>query len=201
MRLLIAFLLLLASATPLFGADAEAVLARLQRQSAGVERLQADFVQEKHLAMFKSPLLSRGRFHFRRPDALRWEVTNPVRTGFVLQGGKGRRWHERTGKSEAFTVERDPVMRIVAGQLLAWAGTDFERLRRQYRISVLSENPAVLRLVPAAEDRFLDHLRVSFAPDGRHVQEVELHEKGGDFTRIRFRDAAVNPSLAEGLFR
>jgi outer membrane lipoprotein-sorting protein len=199
-RLLTALLLLVVPA-PLLGADPDAVLARLQRQSAGVERLQADFVQEKHLAMFKKPLVSKGRFHFRRPDALRWEVTEPVRTGFVLQGGKGRRWHERTGKSESFTVDRDPVMRVVAGQILAWAGTDFDRLRREYTIAVVSENPAVLRLVPPAQERFVDHLRVSFAPDGRHVQEVELHEKGGDFTRIRFSGAAVNPSLPEGLFK
>jgi outer membrane lipoprotein-sorting protein len=205
MKSLFIAILLLLGLVPAAGAAPETavdnMLAQLKQASADVQSLQSDFVQEKHLAIFRESLKSEGTFHFIRPDRLRWEVLTPARTGFVLRAGEGRRWHERTGRSEPFSVDRDPVMKIVAEQLFAWAGGDFDRLRRQYAISLVTASPVTLRLAPLAADRFLDHLQVTFAADRRHVAIVELHERGGDFTRIRFRNAQVNAPLPEDLFR
>lgn len=187
-------------AAPAAGDDA-AVLAQLQRLAADVDTLQSDFVQEKHLAMFQEVLHSRGRFYFARPDRLRWELTEPVAAGFVLDGGKGRRWNARSGRQEPFELSREPVLQLVAEQLFAWAGADFERLRRSYRIAVVQRTPVVLKLEPlAGAGGYLDHLRVAFAEDGRHVAMVEVHEQGGDFTRIRFVGATVNAPLRGNLF-
>ena len=93
-------------------------------------------------------------------------------------------------------------MKLVSEQLFAWARADFSWLRKEYRISVLEESPAALRLEPraAATAGFLHHLLITFSADGRYVQSVELHEKDGDFTRIRFVNTAVNKPLPSGLF-
>lgn len=181
------------------------ILERLQHLSSGIETLSSDFIQEKYLAVFKDVMRSSGRFYFRKPDALRWELTKPVATGFILKGNEGRRWHEKTGRSaknsESFDINREPAMKIVAQQLLAWTRADFDRLRKEYRIAVISEKPVVLRLEPLFETGgFLDHLRISFVEDGRHVKSVELHEKDGDYTRIRFENTLINQPLADGLF-
>lgn len=177
------------------------LLERLQQLSAGIVTLASDFTQEKYLAVFQEAMVSHGRFYYRKPDALRWELTRPVATGFVLQGERGRRWHERTGRSESFDINREPVMKIVAQQLLAWTRADFDRLRKEYRITVVAEQPVVLQLDPLFDSAgFLDYLLIAFVPDGRHVQSVEVHEKDGDYTRIRFDNAIINQPLAEELF-
>jgi outer membrane lipoprotein-sorting protein len=181
-------------------ADDEALFDRLRETAAGVSTLRASFVQEKHLAMFREVLTSRGRFAFRKPDRLRWEVTEPSASGFVVAGRGGRRWRG-TAAPEPFDLERDPLMKVVAGQLLAWATADFPALGREYRISVLTREPVTLRLDPLTPaSGFLDYLLISFAPGGAHVSQVEIREKGGDFTRIRFLDTAVNPTLPADLF-
>lgn len=202
MRRLLWLPLLLCLAGPVGAAsEVDAVLAHLRQTASGVQSLQSDFVQEKHLSVFEEVLTSRGRFLFARPDKLRWELTEPVAAGFVLTGDQGRRWHARTGRSEPFDLEREPVMKLVAEQLIAWAAADFERLRRQYRIQVLSAEPVVLRLEPqGAAGGFLDHLRVAFAPGDRHVAAVEVHEKDGDSTRIRFENSRINAPLPEDAF-
>ncbi|HEY3307625.1 MAG TPA: outer membrane lipoprotein carrier protein LolA [Desulfuromonadaceae bacterium] len=182
--------------------DSAALFASLERTAGGVNTLSSDFVQEKHLSMFKTVFSSKGRFYFSKPDRLRWELITPVASGFVLNGEQGRRWHQRTGRTENFQISQEPVMKLVSDQLFAWARADFSWLRREYRISILSESPAALRLEPrsAATAGFLHHLLINFSADGRYVKSVEVHEQDGDFTRIRFVNTAVNKSLKADLF-
>jgi outer membrane lipoprotein-sorting protein len=203
--------LALAVACPAFPATGETepagspapLLRRLEQAASGVSTLASDFVQEKHLAMFKTVVTSRGRFHYRKPDRLRWELTEPVASGFALNGNQGRRWHQRTGRTESFDIRQDPIMKAVSDQIFAWANADFSGLGRTYRIRILSEHPVSLRLepLPAAMAASLDHLRITFSPDGKFVRAVEIHEKDGDSTRIRFVDTVVNPPLGPDLFR
>jgi outer membrane lipoprotein-sorting protein len=183
-------------------AGSAALFSSLERTAGGVSTLSSDFVQEKHLSMFKTVLISKGHFYFGKPDRLRWELTEPVASGFVLKGENGRRWHERTGRTESFRISEEPVMKLVSDQLFAWARADFNWLGREYRISVLTEAPAALRLEPrsAATAGFLHHLLINFSADGRYVKSVEVHEKDGDFTRIRFVNTRVNKPLQAELF-
>jgi outer membrane lipoprotein-sorting protein len=179
----------------------DGVLDRLNELAAGVDTLASDFSQEKYLAVFQDVLPAKGRFYYRKPDHLRWEMTSPVTSGFVLRGDTGRRWQEAGSRGEPFDIAREPVMKIVADQLLAWTRADFEALRRDYRISLAGEAPVRLRLDPkGAAAGFLDYLSITFAPDGRHVQQVEVHEQGGDYTRITFHHTVVNGPLADDLF-
>jgi outer membrane lipoprotein-sorting protein len=199
---LLALGLVLATAPgPAAASDTGTVLARLRELAAGVETLSSDFRQEKYLAIFRDVLPASGRFYYRRPDCLRWEMTAPIATGFVLCGDRGWRWRDRESRVEDFEIAREPVMKIVADQLLAWTRVDIDRLQREYDIRVENPAPVTLRLTPrgAAAD-FLDHLLVRFAPSGEHVQQVEVHEKGGDYTRITFYNTRVNVPLADGLF-
>lgn len=187
------------SAAP--AADLDRVLAGLASSAAGIKTLTSDFVQEKYLAVFKDALVSRGRFYFQKPDRLRWELKSPLVSGFALDGDRGRRWSGEEGKSRSFDIRQDPVMKVVAEQLLAWARPDFPWLQAHYRMSLLGTAPVSLRLEPTFDTGgLIDHLQIIFAADGSHVQRVELHERDGDYTRIRFEHAVVNAPLAPGLF-
>ncbi|HWR96912.1 MAG TPA: outer membrane lipoprotein carrier protein LolA [Candidatus Methanoperedens sp.] len=197
----VAFLLsLLAAATPSGAATTDEVLARLARGAAAVETLQARIVQEKRLEMFQDTVTSRGRFAYRRPDRLRWELTEPVATGFVVAGSSGRRWHGLTGRTEPFELERDPMMKVVAGQLLGWARADFGAMQREFRIAVASEAPITLQLEPLAAGAFVARVTMVFSKSGDHVESVTVEEKGGDRTVMRFTDVEVNQPLPDGLF-
>lgn len=209
-RLLPLLALLLFVVSPATGVGSESktvavspeIYSRLEKTAAGVKTLASDFVQEKHLKMFKTVVTSKGHFYYAKPDQLRWEITEPVASGFVLKGTKGRRWNERSGQSETFDITREPVMKLVSDQLFAWARADFAWLRKEYRISLLDDTPVSLRLEPltAATGGFLHHLLITFSPDGRYVRTVEVHEKDGDFTRIRFINTGVNKPLKADLF-
>jgi outer membrane lipoprotein-sorting protein len=192
-----------ALAAAVTGAPLSAHLAQRLESAAGTTKtLYSDFVQEKHLAMFKTVMSSKGRFFYQKPDQLRWELITPVASGFVLKGEQGKRWHERSGRTESFQINQEPVLKLVAEQLFAWTRADIGWLKGQYRITVLDESPVLLRLEPlsAATAGFLSYLLIGFSGDGRYVKSVEVHEKDGDFTRIRFLNTSVNKPLPADIF-
>lgn len=191
-----------AQATEDQGQALDRILAELEQSAAGIESLASDFVQEKHLEMFKETLVSHGRLYFAKPDKLRWELLEPVASGFILNGDRGSRWHERAGAAAPFDIAREPGMKLIAEQLLAWARVDIVWLVQRYRMTLLSEQPVTLKLVPlqAGAEQFVDYLQISFDAEGHHVARVEVHEPGGDSTRITFSATELNQPLAPALF-
>ncbi|EAT15888.1 outer membrane lipoprotein carrier protein LolA [Desulfuromonas acetoxidans] len=174
----------------------------IRHSAAEVQTLSSQFVQEKFLSMFAETLTSNGRFYYQRPDQLRWELTEPVGSGFVLNGDHGERWHERVDGSEPFRLEDDPAMSLIAEQLFAWARADLRWLQEHYQIELIGVEPICLRLTPPEGQgrAFLDHLLIQFSDSAAYVTEVEIHEHDGDYTRIRFSHTDVNAPLTGTLF-
>lgn len=202
-------LLLLLLSVPLICLAAEqqpdrlaAVLQRLKPAAEATRTLSSSFVQEKHLAIFAEQLLSRGRFVYQKPDRLRWELLTPVASGFVLNGKEGVRWNGLSKETSSFRIDHDPLMGMIARQLLAWAQLDTDWLRSRYRIELRSEQPVVFQLFPRdpGEANFIESLQVHFAADLRYVETVEMDEKGGDKTLLRFQDVQLNQELPAGAF-
>jgi len=179
------------------------VFDRLKSSTAVTLSLSSDFVQEKHLAIFSETLLSKGRFFYRQPDHLRWELLTPVVSGFVLRGQQGERWNGLSKETSPFRIDRDPIMGIIAQQLLAWVKVDIDWLKSRYRIQVLTEQPVRLQLFPLdqGEAGFIEQIQILFAMDSSHVELVEMYEVGGDKTLLRFKNAQVNRSLPVDAFQ
>ncbi|OQY25549.1 MAG: hypothetical protein B6I37_00725 [Desulfobacteraceae bacterium 4572_35.2] len=177
------------------------VTQRLAVAAQQVETLHSDFVQEKYLSIFEEKLISTGQFYYQKPDQLRWELLEPVGSGFVITGDSGQRWHERIDGSESFKLDQDPAMALIAEQLFAWAKADLAWIKQNYTISVVSEQPIQLKLVPLeAAAQFLSHLMITFNDSDRYVVAVEIHESDGDSTRINFNNSVVNSEINDAIF-
>jgi outer membrane lipoprotein-sorting protein len=170
--------------------------------AATVQTLSSDFSQERHLSMMKEPLISIGKFAYEKPDRLYWEVLKPSPLGFVVRGDKAKRWSSDSAVTETLEVDQEPMIRAIVGQVFAWARADFTWLEKRYRITVLEETPYSLKLIPLSfqEKKFLTYITIAFSEDWTHVRSVELHEQGGDFTRLRFINTLLNSSLPKDLF-
>lgn len=179
------------------------VFDRLQSAAAETQSLSSDFIQEKQLAIFAETLLSKGRFLYRQPDQLRWELLTPVASGFVLRGRQGERWNSLSKETSTFRIDSDPLMGIIAQQLLAWAKVDIAWLQSRYRIELLGEQPVRLQLFPLdlGEAGFIEQLQILFAADSSHVELVEMYEAGGDKTLLRFEKVQVNRVLPAEAFQ
>lgn len=182
--------------------ELDTVLDRLRAAAAEVQTLQGSFVQEKTLEMFDQRLLSTGVMIYAEPDRLRWELLQPVASGFVLQGKQGVRWNAVSGQVQRFSIDSDPVMGVVAQQLLAWARVDLEWLGQNYYLEVTNSDPVELRLTPVdtAEAELIDYIEVTFVPQQGHVSDVLIMEQSGDSTRLRFNAVRINDRVAAEVF-
>jgi outer membrane lipoprotein-sorting protein len=178
------------------------VFNRIKEASSSVQTLAGEFIQEKHLEMLKNAPVSRGKFYYRGPDCLRWEVTEPTPTGFIVNGDKGKRWKGKSGAIQSFDLKKEPVIKVISDQVFSWARADFKRLEAGYEISLLEERPVTLKLVPLSktERRYLDHISLIFSPAEDYVSSIEIHETGGDYTQINFINMVINKPVQEDIF-
>jgi outer membrane lipoprotein-sorting protein len=182
--------------------DAAGIFSKIADSASQVKTLAGDFIQEKHLSMLKNILTSKGRFFYKREDKLRWELTDPIASGFAVNGEKAIRWKEDSERTQKFQVQQVPFIKVFTDQVFTWARADFKKLEKRYRIQVDGQEPADLKLFPKSsqEKKYLNHIRIVFALDASHVQMVEVHEPDGDFTLIRFLKMIINKPLPDSLF-
>ena len=176
--------------------------ARIEKTVSTVHAVASEFRQERRLAMLKEPLISSGRFNYEKPDKLRWEFLSPDPSGFLVNGKLAKQWKGKNNPPEAFDLQQNPVIQLIVDQLLTWTKADFAWIEQRYTVSVVKENPISLKLVPRSskEKQYIDHILVSFEAETDYSNAVDIIEKGGDSTRIRFFNMIINNSPQKELF-
>jgi outer membrane lipoprotein-sorting protein len=176
--------------------------ARIEKTVSTVQAVASEFRQERRLAMLKEPVISTGRFYYEKPDKLRWEFLSPDPSGFLVNGKLAKQWKGKDSPPEVFEPQQNPVIRAIVEQLLAWTKADFTWIEQRYTVSVVKEDPIVLKLIPRSskEKKYIDHILISFEADTHYANAVDIIEKGGDSTRIRFFNMVINNSPKKELF-
>jgi outer membrane lipoprotein-sorting protein len=153
--------------------------------------------------MLKKPAVTKGRLYYLRPDRLRWDQTEPIPAGFVVNGKKLKRWEGQEGSAETTDLTKDIGLNSFVSQVFAWHNGDEEWLRKRYEIGVIEETPPTVRLIPLEkmEKRFISHLNIIFSEDLTLVQKVEVETKKKDTITTTFVNCTIDPSLPKGLFR
>ena len=176
-------------------------LLHLKEQVSTVHTICSDFSQETIIPLFAKPMLTQGRFVFKRPDALVWEYISPMQEGFSLRDGKGFRWEDGRESRVSFTAGDDPVATVIARQLMAWITFDTKSLGAEYIIEKAGDVPLALKMTPRKDDvrSVITAIVVTFSPEGP-AKLVEVFEEQGGKTSIAFTNTVVNAPVADGEF-
>ena len=178
------------------------VFSRISLSVKKVQTMSSAFEQERHTAMLKDAMISKGRFFFAKPDKIRWETIDPSPAGFSVNGQEGKRWQGTSEPSEKITLSEAPFLQVLIQQILAWTSADFASLKNRYDLKVISEDPVTIGLVPllAGERDYVNQVTLIFSPDLAYVTSVKIQEKNGDEIVIRFSNAVINEPIADERF-
>ncbi|MBL8723169.1 MAG: outer membrane lipoprotein carrier protein LolA [Planctomycetes bacterium] len=161
-------------------ADLAALFALLGRATG----LEAEFREEKHLALLAVPLQSRGRLYFLPPGYLTRVVEAPEPATLSITP-KELRLQNRDG-TEVVDLQRSDKVRTFVAALVQVFAADRAGLEKAftlgYRVPEGDERTWTLVLVPRGKP--LDQLlaRLELHGRGEAVQRIEMHEPGGDRT-------------------
>lgn len=178
------------------------VFLRINQSVIKVRTMSSAFQQERHAAMLKDAMISRGRFFFAKPDKIRWETIDPIPAGFSVNGQEAKRWQGTSDAPEKFALSEAPFLQVLIQQIIAWTSADFTSLKERYDLKVISEAPVTIGLVPllAGEKDYVNQVTLVFSPDLAYVTSVKILENKGDEIIIRFFNAVINEPIADERF-
>jgi outer membrane lipoprotein carrier protein len=171
----------------------------------GLKTLQADFIQERSLAVFDEALQSQGRLCFASPDRLRWELRKPYHSVLLLNGSGVAKWDIDQGRAKRAKLGGREALQAALGQILAMLRGDFGSIKSGFSMQLaLGKNggPDLLSLKPKGQalGRYLSELKFTIEPQRHRVLELALLEPGGDATVVRFSHQVEDQPLDASVF-
>jgi len=150
----------LAQANPMTPTEIDQLVQRLQATTNQQPSLQANFREERHLAMLKEPIVNEGKVWFTLPDKIRREIAGKTPSTTVIDGKKMSIYYPNYQQVEVYDLEKRPIIKDSLHALTA--GLDFREIKgyfdlqgskegNQYRITLTPKTASVRKLVQSVD--------------------------------------------------
>jgi outer membrane lipoprotein-sorting protein len=194
-------LCLLATAAQAAPCDSTAAcLEVLKAAQASTQTVDARFVQTKHLSLLDEPLVSTGRFRFRRPDHVRLDVETPQPSTILIAG------RSVTIPGLAASEQRalaDSPMAAMFTELGAVFAGNLDRAPAHFTVEARGAGDAIeVSLTPTAPDyqRLFRTIALRFAGPQTIIESMRLDDALGDRLDVELRDVRRNVDLPDAVF-
>ena len=200
------FVTALVSASIAFGAGAqtatlEQVIRKVQEQQKKTHTLQADFRQEKELALLAKPEVSTGTFLYSKPSNVLWTYTSPKRVQMVIANGVLTTYYADLNKAEQIDVKKfeDRIFKYMG------ASGAIEELARyfDFTFSDSKSKPVfTLDLTPKnrAVSKRVKRIKLWIDKKTYLTSKIEYVEGDGDITRYEFTNLRINEPVPHSRF-
>lgn len=193
-----------ATATPLRAASPVTlaqVIKQVQAQQKKTATLQAEFRQEKELALMAKPEVATGTFTYSRPNNVLWTYDTPKRVQMVIAGGYLTTYYPELGKAERIDVKRfeDRIFKYMG------ATGAIDELARYFDFTFTdskSKSVFVLDLTPKnrAVSKRVRSIKLWIDKSTYLTSKIEYVEGDGDITRYEFKNVRINENVPPSKF-
>jgi len=180
-------------ATPM-GADE--VVKRLREVQEKTKDFSADLHQEKKLSLMKEKIVSRGRIRFKKPDKVSIEFFHPESSLMVFDGKTALLYYKEEKLAERYSLRSNPM----AERYLLFSKDPFQEKLAEWRILEDRESFLVMEIIPKVKDPLFVKTRLWVSKKDWIVIGMEMIEKNGDTTSIRYSNMKVNTGLTDSDF-
>jgi outer membrane lipoprotein-sorting protein len=184
--------------------DIPELLRKLGQKASDFKTLETDFVQEKNLAVFQNKIVMKGRIYLQKPHRIAWHVDKPVKYSVLITDKVIRQWDEDTNQVQELPLSKNPVFKVVLGQLTTWFSGNYISLLDDYSLLVKKQNPFIFEFIPKETNfakKIIRSITVTFRDDERYLKQIKILEISGDSTIITFENTVLNPPLEDHLFQ
>jgi outer membrane lipoprotein carrier protein len=199
---LCAALVLPASAAPRRDPNSlDEVIKKVQEQQKKTNTLEAEFRQEKTMALMAKPEVSTGRFVYSKPNSVLWSYDAPKRVEMLIADGFLTTYYPGLKKAERIEVKnfQDRIFKYMG----ASGAIDELSAFFNFTFSNRADQPAyVLDLDPKSKSiaKRVKHLKIWIDKKSYLTTQFEYTEGDGDLTRYEFSNIKVNSPVAQSRF-
>ena len=179
----------------------EEVIKKVQQVQKSTKTLQADFKQEKELALLSKPEVSTGTFTFSRPSNVLWVYDAPKRVQMLIANGMLTTYYPDLRKAEQVDVKRfqDRIFKYMG------ATGAIDELSQYFDFTFVDNAASptwTLDLNPKNRviAKRVKHIKLSIDKKSYLTTKVEYTEGDGDVTRYEFTNLKINQPVAQSRF-
>jgi outer membrane lipoprotein-sorting protein len=180
-------------AAPLSQDEINDLVKRLETVYQNRTSLQANFREERHMAILKDPVVNEGKIWFTPPDNIRREITGNSPSTTVIDGKKMTIYYPNLKTAEQYDLEKRPIIRQSLQALTA--GLNFQRVADYYTIEGTKEgNSYVITLTPktASIRRLVKSLTLTMQTD-LTPEKVDFQSPRGERVLIDYSNVKRDP--------
>ncbi len=166
-------------------------LERLQTFNLTTISIQSDFEQTRSLAIMEEPLISSGKFYYKKPDLMKWDQQLPTPYYFIINGTKAIRFDGNKRKvmssnSPQIAHFKNFIMGTIDGSMLKSDdyATLFTRNGNLIRVELLPQQKTMAKKI--------EKIELLFEYDKMMLQQLIITEVGGDIMDIIFTNQQLN---------
>ena len=176
--------------------SADEVVKRLKEVQAKTKDFSADIHQEKKLSLLKDKIVSRGRIRFKKPDNVSIEFFHPESSQMVFDGKTALLYYKEEKLAERYSLRSNPI----AERYLLFSKDPFQEKLAEWKILEDRESFLVMEIIPKVKDPPFVKTRLRVSKKDWMVIGMDMVEKNGDTTSIRYSNMKLNTGLTESDF-
>ena len=177
------------------------VISKINNASTSIQSMSASFTQTKYLSMLSDKMVSSGKVYYSKSDKLRWEYTSPYQYLFIFNGSKV--YVGNKSKKNVIDTNTNKVFKEIARIMMSTVTGTALSNTSDFSISLSeSSNQWVITLVPKKKElkSMFSKVILYFNKTSYIVSEINIYEKNGDRTNIKFSGLTTNKKIDATLF-
>jgi outer membrane lipoprotein carrier protein len=176
--------------------SADEVVKRLREIQEKTKDFSADIHQEKKLSLLKEKIISRGKIRFKKPDKVSIEFFHPESSQMVFDGKTVLLYYKEEKLAERYSLRSNPI----AERYLLFSKDPFQEKLAEWKILEDRESFLVMEITPKVKDPLFVKTRLRVSKKDWMLIGMDMVEKNGDTTSIRYSNMKVNTGLTESDF-
>ena len=176
--------------------SADEAVQRLRESQEKTKDFSADLYQEKKLSLLKEKIISRGRIRFKKPDKVSIEFFHPESSQMVFDGKIVLLYYKEEKMAERYALRSNPI----AERHLLFSKDPFQEKLAGWKIIEDQESFLVIEIIPKMKDPLFVRTSLRVSKRDWRVIGMEMIEKNGDMTSIRYSNMRVNTGLTDSDF-
>lgn len=172
------------------------VVRHLRTSREQTKDFMADLIQEKKVSLLREKVISRGRIRFKYPNKISIEFFHPESSQMVFNGRTLLFYFKEEKIAERYQVRNNPVIE----RYLFFSRDPFQEKVAQWRIVEDLESIVVIEILPKGKEALFVKTRLWVSKKDWMVIGMEMVERNGDTTLLRYSNLKVNSGLSDSDF-